>query len=168
MPELNDALATLHTAATAFLEAVDGAEQVWTVPRAPGKWSPAQVTEHVARILDESSNVAAGTPSRFPTIPALLRPLVRVLMFDRILRKRSFSNMKAIGPFIPATGSATSLEGRRRLDGALVRYDQALRARAASGQPVVSSMFGAVTPADFAIFQELHIRHHLLQMPHTG
>jgi Protein of unknown function (DUF1569) len=168
MPDLNHALADLHTAATAFLEAVDGAEKVWTVPRAPGKWSPAQVTEHVARILEESANVAAGTPSKFPTIPALLRPLVRMLMFNRILRKQSFSNMKAIEAFIPASGGATSGEGHRRLDGALARYEQAVRARAAGGQPVVSSMFGAVSPAAFATFQELHIRHHLLQMPRTA
>jgi Protein of unknown function (DUF1569) len=165
MPDLNESLAGFHAAATEFLAAVDGAGNAWAVPRAPGKWSPAQVTEHVARILEESAHVAAGAPSKFPTVPALLRPFVRALMFNRILKKNAFSDMKAIAAFVPPAGSGTPTEGRRRLEGAVARYDQACRARAASGQGVASSMFGTVSVADFARFQALHIRHHLLQMP---
>ena len=63
------------------------------------------------------------------------------------------------------TGSATPAAGRVRLQGAMTSFDQACRARAASGQDVPSTIFGAVRVADFARFQELHIRHHILQMP---
>jgi hypothetical protein len=165
MPESNLPLAGVHAAVAALLAATDAAGAVWTVPRASGKWSPSQVVEHVARIMEESANVATGAPSKFPTIPFLLRPLVRARMFNRILKRQAFLEMKAGKAFTPASGSATPAEARVRLNEALARFDRACRARAASGQDVVSSIFGRVAVADFARFQELHVRHHLQQMP---
>jgi hypothetical protein len=163
--DLNLSLAGDHAAVAALLATADGAGAAWAIPRAPGKWSPAQVVEHVTRILEESAHVASGAPSKFPTIAIFLRPLVRALVFNRILKRKAFLRMKASEAFVPASGSATPAEARVRLEGALARFDQVCRARAASGQKVVSSIFGAVSVADFARFQELHIRHHLLQMP---
>ncbi|MEO8450645.1 MAG: DUF1569 domain-containing protein [Gemmatimonadota bacterium] len=135
------------------------------MPRAPVKWSPSQVVEHVARILDESANVAAGAPSKFPNMPFLIRPIIRSLMFRRILKKNAFPNLKAIKPLDPLSGSTVPAAARIRLQGALSGFDQAGRARDASGESLASSLFGAVSPTEFAKFQELHIRHHLLQMP---
>jgi hypothetical protein len=165
MPDLNISLAGVHAAVSALLVAADDAKARWTVPRAPGKWSPSQVVEHVARIMDESANVVSGVPSRFPNIPSFLRPIIRGLVFRRILKKKSFFKLKAIEAMDPTTGAATPAEARVRLAGTLTGFDQACRARSASGKKVVSSLFGAVSVADFAEFQELHVRHHLLQMP---
>ena len=170
MSDLNTSLEGDRAAVAALLAAADGACAAWTVPRAPGKWSPSQVVEHVARILEESANVASGAPSKFPTIPFFVRPIVRALVFRRTLAKNAFPKMKAIPAFDPASGpdpssGATPSEARVRLEGALNRFDRACRARAASGQKVVSTIFGAVPVAEFARFQELHIRHHYLQMP---
>ena len=174
MSDLDVSLAGDRAAVAALLAAADRAGAAWTVPRAPGKWSPAQVVEHVARILEESANVASGAPSKFPTIPFFLRPIVRALVFRRTLTKNAFPRMKASTAFDPASksepasGSATPSEARARLEGALNRFDQACRARAASGQAVMSTIFGEVPVAEFARFQELHIRHHYLQMPGVG
>jgi hypothetical protein len=172
MPDLETSLAGDHAAVAALLAAADRAGAAWTVPRAPGKWSPSQVVEHVTRILEESANVASGAPSKFPKMPFFVRPIARALVFNRTLRKNAFPDkMKASAAFDPASGpapapgSATPPEARVRLEGALKRFDQACRARAASGQDVMSTIFGAVSVADFARFQELHIRHHYLQMP---
>ena len=165
MPDLDAGLAGDRAAVAALLKAADGARTVWTVPRAPGKWSPSQVVEHVARIMDESAKVASGAPSKFPTVPALLRPIARILFFNRTLRKNAFANMKTIEPLDPASGPATPAEARVRLEAALSRFDHACRARAAGGQEVNSTIFGRVSVARFARFQELHIRHHLRQIP---
>ena len=171
MSDLNLSLAGDHEAVAALLAAADRAGAAWTVPRAPGKWSPSQVVEHVARILEESANVASGAPSKFPNIPFLFRPIARTLVFNRTLRKNAFPKMKASTAFDPASrpdaalASATVPEARVRLEQALKRFDQACRARAAGGQDVMSTIFGAVSVAEFARFQELHIRHHYLQMP---
>ena len=163
--ELNTSLRGVHDAIGALLATADGIGSAWKVPRAPGKWSPSQVVEHVARIMDESAKAAAGAPSAFPTIHPFLRPIVRVLVFKRILRRKAFLKMKAIEAMDPPTGSTTPREARVRLDAVLSRFDQACRARAASGQDVASTIFGAVSVADFARFQELHVRHHHLQLP---
>jgi hypothetical protein len=163
--ELKTSLAGTRAAVTALLAASDGAAASWNTPRAPGKWTPSQVVEHVARIMDESTNVVAGVPSRFPKLPIFLRPIVRILVFRRTLRKNAFPNMKAIPAMDPACGSDTPAEARVRLEGAFRRFDQACRARAASGENVESTIFGPVAVAEFARFQELHVRHHHLQIP---
>jgi Protein of unknown function (DUF1569) len=163
--DIDQPLPGVHAAVAELVAAAERMGVAWTKPRAAGKWSPSQIVEHVARIMEESANVASNTPSKFPTIPFFLRPIVRVLVFKRTLWRNAFPKMKAIAAFVPAAGSATTADGRVRLQGAVTSFDRACRARAASGQDVASSIFGRVSVADFARFQELHVRHHILQMP---
>ena len=168
MSNIDLPLAGVRAAVAELVAAAEGGALVWTRPRAPGKWSPSQVVEHVARIMEESANVADARPSRFPTMPYLLRPILRIVFFKRTLRRNDFPKMKAIDAFVPIAGPETPADGRDRLQGALTLFDQACRARAASGQKVASTIFGAVAVADFARFQELHVRHHIMQMPGTA
>jgi hypothetical protein len=88
MADVNDVLAANRAAFMDLLAAAERSAATWTTPRAPGKWSPSQVVEHVARGLEESVNVVSGTPS-IPMPPAFLRPLAR-LFFNRILKKGVF------------------------------------------------------------------------------
>jgi hypothetical protein len=161
MTRLDLALADLHAVVAQFVATMDHVDGEWTMPRAPGKWSHSQLVEHVARIMEESAHVAAGAPSRFPTVPVFLRPIARALVFRRILRRNAFIRMKAAAAFNPSEGPRTTAEGRVRLAGALARFDQACRACEACSGQVASTIFGAVAVADFARFQVLHVRHHL-------
>ena len=164
MADVNDALAANRAAVIDFVAAAERSVATWTTPRAPGKWSPSQVVEHVARNLEESANVVSGAPS-IPMPPAFLRPLAR-LFFNRILRKDAFpKGWKANKAFDPTSGPATPAEARVRLEGALARFDQECRRRAASGQHVVSTGFGTVSVEDYARFTAMHTRHHCKQMP---
>src|SRR4026209_2461289 len=90
MPDIDPPPAGGDAAVAELSAAAERAGAVWTKPRAPGKWSPSQVVEHVARIMEESANVAAGRPSKFPTIPFFLRPIVRVIVFKRTLWRKDF------------------------------------------------------------------------------
>ena len=163
------ALADLRASVATFLATAERASTRWTVPRAPGKWSPSQVVEHVARTMEESAKVAAGAPSHFPTLPFFLRPIIRLLFFRRALRKNAFpKKSKAVEPMIPTAGSATPTAARARVEATVSQFDQACRARAAAGQEVASGIFGPVSPADFARFQQLHVLHHLEQLPATA
>lgn len=164
MSDLAASLEGVHSGVRSLLAAVDAAAPFWLVPRAPGKWSPSQVAEHVARIMEESTKVAEGVPSKFPTVPVFLRPFGRIAVFRRILRRGSFLRMKTGEGFDPSTGPPTPAEAHVRLEGALERFDEACRARAQAGEKVSSSMFGPVPVADFARFQELHVRHHIPQV----
>ncbi len=166
MADVNDALAANRDAVLDLVAAAERSAAAWTTPRAPGKWSPSQVVEHVALGLDEAANAASGAPSSIPMAPAFLRPLLRVLFFNRILRKDAFpKGFKAHKAMNPASGPATPAQARVRLEGALARFDQECRRRVASGQHVVSSGFGTVSVEDFVRFNAMHTRHHCKQMP---
>ena len=124
--------------------------------------------EHVARGLEEAANGVSGAPSSIPMPPAFLRPLLRLLFFNRILKKGVFpKGYKAIKALDPTRGPATpaEAEARVRLEGALARFDQECRRRAASGQHVVSTGFGKVSLEDLVRYSALHTRHHCKQMP---
>jgi hypothetical protein len=164
MADVNEALADNRAAVLDLVAAAERSAATWTTPRAPGKWSPSQVVEHVAAGLEEAANALSGAPS-IPMPPAFLRPLLR-LYFNRILKKGVFpSGFKAHKALNPAAGSATPAEARVRLEGALARFDEECRRRVASGQHLVSSGFGKVSLADLVRWSALHTRHHCKQMP---
>ncbi len=165
MADVNDVLAANRAAVLDLVAAAERSAATWTTPRAPGKWSPSQVVEHVARGLEEGANIVSGAPSIPMGLPAFLRPLVR-LYINRILKKGVFpKGFKAHKAMDPTSGPATPAEARVRLEGALARFDQECRRRVASGQHVVSTGFGRVSVEDFVRYGAIHTRHHCKQMP---
>ena len=64
MADVNDALAANRAAVIDLVAAAERSAATWTTPRAPGKWSPSQVVEHVARGLDEAANIFSGARRR--------------------------------------------------------------------------------------------------------
>ena len=165
MADVNDALAANRAAVLDFVAAAERSAATWTTPRAPGKWSPSQVVEHVARGLEEAANVVSGAPS-IPMPPAFLRPLLRLFFFNRILKKDAFpKGFKAHKAMNPTSGPATPAQARVRLEGALARFDEECGRRVARGQHVVSTGFGTVSVEDLVRFSALHTRHHCKQMP---
>jgi hypothetical protein len=165
MADVSRVLADIRAAATDLLAAAERTGPAWSAPRAPGKWSPSQIVEHVARALEESANVVSGAPSKFPTLPGVVRPLVRSLFFNRVLKKKAFPRARTSKAFNPQSGPLTPADGRRRLEAALARFEHECQARAASGRTVTSGIFGEVSVEDYARFQELHTRHHSAQIP---
>ena len=164
MADVNDELAANRAAVLDLVAAAERSAATWTTPRAPGKWSPSQVVEHVARGLAEGANIVSGNPS-VPAPPAFLRPLAR-LFFYRILKKGTFSKgLKSSKALNPTSGPATPAEARVRLEAAFARFDQECRRRAGSGPPVRTSVFGTVSVEDLVRFNALHTRHHCKQMP---
>lgn len=162
MLDLNTALEANRSAVEDLADVAERATAHWTTPRSPGKWSPAQVVEHVAMALEENANVVAGRPSKIPTLPALIRPVVRIL-FNRIVRTGKFPKAKTNAAMTPARGPATPADARPRLRAALATFERECRARA--GRPVESLTFGAVAVEDLVRFNELHVRHHIKQIP---
>jgi DinB family protein len=161
--DVNDVLADHRAAVLDLVAAAERSAVTWTTPRAPGKWSPSQVVEHVARGVEEAAAVVSGAPS-IPMPRAFLRPLLR-LFFYRILKKDAFpTGFKAHQAMNPPSGSATPADARVRLEGALARFEQECRRRTASGQHVVSTAFGTVPIDDFVRYCALHTRHHCKQM----
>ncbi len=165
MADIDTALAGSREAVAQLIAAGERNGPVWSVARAPGKWSPSQIVEHVALSLEESANVAAGRPSKFPRLPALVHPLVRALLFKRVLKKGGFPKARTNKAMDPARGPATPAEARVRLEAAHRKFDDACRELATRGDRIRSTLFGAVPVEEYVRFIELHTRHHERQMP---
>ena len=164
MGDVTAALASNRDAVNDLILAAEHAGGSWSSPRAPGKWSPSQIVEHVARSLEESAHVAAGRPSKFPKLPAVVHPVVRVLLFKRVLKKAGFPKAKTNKAMDPASGPATPAEGRARLETAHKKFDEACRQLASRGERMRTTIFGAVGVEDYVRFMEIHTRHHGKQM----
>ena len=164
MADINTALDASRDAIEQLIVVGERTEIAWTSPRAPGKWSPSQIVEHVARSLEESANMAAGRPSKFPKLPGVVHPIVRSLLFKRVLRKAAFPKAKTNKAMNPASGPATPAEGRARLETAHKKFDEACRQLALGGERMRTTTFGAVGVEDYVRFMEIHTRHHAKQM----
>ncbi len=165
MTDVDSTLAANRDAIAELIAAAERSGGAWTAPRAPGKWSPSQIVEHVARSLDESANVVAGAPAKFPHLPFFLRPVAKGFLFNRVLRNGAFPKAKTNKAMNPASGPDSPAVARVRLESALARFDRECRACAEAGRPVKSATFGTVSVTDFVRFTELHTRHHCHQMP---
>jgi hypothetical protein len=168
MADLDALLAANRSAVDELIAVTERAHPHWNTPRAPGKWSPAQIAEHVARSLEAGANVVAGRPSNLPTLPSFIRPIAG-WMLRRTIRTGKFPKAKTTrglnpehtSPTIPASPS----EAKARLQSAVATFERECRARVASGRPVESPAFGTVAVEDYARFTELHTRHHTRQIP---
>jgi DinB superfamily len=160
MANIDTALAGSRDAVEQLIAAGEQAGPAWTNPRAPGKWSPSQIVEHVARSLEESANMAAGRPSRFPKLPAVIHPVVRSVLLRRVLRNAAFPKAKTNKAMDPEYGPATPTEGRARLETAHQKFDAACRQIASHGERIRTTIFGSVPVEDYVRFMELHTRHH--------
>src|ERR1043166_9791079 len=99
MAQIDTLVEANRAAVNDLIAAARGREGVWMTPRAPGKWSPSQLVEHVARSLEESANEARGLRSKFPRLPFFLRPVARTLLFNRVLRSGVFPRARTSRPF---------------------------------------------------------------------
>ena len=166
MEDIDTALAASRDAVDQLIRAGEQSGSAWTAPRAPGKWSPSQIVEHVARGLEEFANFAAGRPT-IPNPPAVVRAVVRPIagfIFRRVLRKATFpKGFKAHKALNPASGPATPAEGRIRLETAHKKFDEACRRIAADGRPM-TTLFGSNPVQDYVRYTEIHTRHHCKQM----
>jgi DinB superfamily len=164
MANINTALEASKEAIEQLIVTGERCGPAWSAPRAPGKWSPSQIVEHVARSLEESANMAVGRQSKFPNLPAVVHPLVRWLLFKRVLRNGAFPKAKTNKAMNPVSGPATPAEGRARLETAHDKFDAACRQLASQGGRMRTTVFGVVPVGDYVRFMELHTRHHGKQM----
>jgi hypothetical protein len=157
--DIDRALAASREAAHRLIADAASTGPAWATPLAPGKWSPSQIVEHVARSLDASANVASGQPSAFPRLPAIVHPVLRIV-FRWILNRGKFPKGRTSTAMNPANGATTPADGRARLEAAHDRYEVAVRQLASRGEPMATPMFGPVPVEDYVRFMELHTWHH--------
>lgn len=136
----------------------------WTTPVRPGKWSPAEVAEHITISYRQTAGLMKdGVSDGFPKLPALLRPLVRRIAFAPVLKTGRFARpVKTFKSLTPEHPPATPDEAAARLLATLDAFEAAVRAMPAD--TVRHPAFGTISAADYVLFQAHHTRHHQAQL----
>jgi len=167
MTPLESAIVENHETVDTFIAVARGVEPGrWRVPRAEGKWSPAQVVEHLALSFEYSHGVMNGNAPG-PAAPRLLRPLVRTVFVKPVLKHGRFMRKgRAPSMFQPSSVPPDPPELLARLEGALRAFEDDLRVAARSGRATLDHpFFGTMRLTDYLRLQAIHARHHRAQLP---
>jgi hypothetical protein len=166
MTELETALADNRRAVGEFIDAAHALDaQAWTTPRAAGKWTPAQVAEHLALLYEYNRKLALGTAGR--GAPFFLRPLIRRIVMDSTLKAGGFTRKgRAPKIFQPSATPGPASEVLARLQTAVSGFESDLRSRHPETRATLfSPFFGTVGSTDYVTLQAIHTRHHRRQLP---
>ncbi len=167
MAALDDALIANKEAAKRFLARARTvpAEQ-WANPVASGKWSPAQLFDHVAVTTEVALNAIKGDKA-MGSIPRIFRPIARRFILKPTLVKGELpAKMKGPAIFAPSQQHIALDVSAGRLNRAVTDLETHVRGLAASGTELFEhGFFGWVAIADYVRFNALHLIHHEKQLP---
>ena len=159
--EHREALASFLAAAEALSEAS------WNAPRAPGKWSPAQIAEHL-RLTCETIQAELERRGGFRVRTGWVRrSLLRAVVMPRILRSRRFpQGAPAVREIRP--DAAARPDRRETLDALRRRADSLVAALEAADPERVPSVthpfFGRLDPLKGLDLSTIHVQHHHAQI----
>jgi DinB superfamily len=166
MSQLSAARDENQRSVTEFLVAAREIEpSAWGREAAPGKWSPAQVTEHVALAYERTRELLTRPPGR--GIPRLFRLLIRHFYVRPILKNGRFpSKAKAPKPFQPSGAPPLAEALCARLEAAAHGLEEDFEGQISAGKEILDHpVFGRVNLVDALRFQAIHTAHHRRQLP---
>src|SRR4029450_2021595 len=109
MADLQDTILDNRRAVDAFIAGARAVPSAaWLRPRAAGKWSPAQVPDHVAIGYEVARSVLDGTYAGRGA-PRLLRLVIRTIGFNPIVKSGRFRKGTKAPAFFQPTGSPASV-----------------------------------------------------------
>lgn len=152
----------------AVAEAVDAG--AWNVPAGDGKWSPAQVVDHLRVTYEVVRGELAGREGARIRTPWWRRWLLRRLFLPRILDSGRFpAGVPAVREIRPGPGPFDRRELlaalRREGEGFLAEAEQAASAGGAVG--ISHPFLGRLSVRDGIRFTAQHLRHHQPQIAGT-
>ncbi len=153
--------------ASAFAAAAEAVEpEAWFRPRGEGKWSPAQIADHLIRTYDVLlREVRGGAGMKIRTRP-WMRIALKLLYMPKILRGGRFPEKAPAPPEIrPAKELSELLDQKSAV--ALFRQraaelDAAVQER--PGSKITHAYFGTHDAALGVLFCARHIEHHRAQL----
>lgn len=169
MIDVQTVIAGNRQAVTAFLTAARAVPASrWTEAPTPGKWSPAEITEHVALGYEVSRGILHGSYSGL-TLPQFLRPLIRGFFLRPVLQRGRFGKGTKAPKFLRPTGSYTALEQvTARLQTAADSFESYIAVAARAGKTTVNHpVFGRLPITELVQLQTIHTQHHQQQLSPT-
>ena len=162
---LPDALALHDRAVRALLQAVDGVPSArWQEPVEAGKWSSAQILEHLIATYDIVLGELAGGEGMRIRTGLWQRLLLRLTILPRIMRGRGFpKGAPAPREIRPGTGVDRD-QGVSRFEERSKQFEFAAQ-NASPQQKLTHAYFGSSTVANGVLLVARHIEHHTRQLP---
>ena len=138
----------------------------WTTPRAPGAWTPAEITRHLVLFFGVTvAELEGGEGARVRTGP-VMRRLLRWFLLPHILFHRSFP-LRARAPreVRPEEPIAEPSAGADLLLASATRFESAvLGTTETAGAIVTHPFFGPISPWRALRFSSVHVDHHRRQV----
>jgi hypothetical protein len=165
MTEIETALADNRAAIEEFVAAARGIDAAkWGAPLAEGKWSPAQIAEHLAITYEYNRKVVSGTAGK--GAPKFLQPLAKWFIVTKTLKAGRFTRKgRAPKIFQPTTTPPAAAAVLTRLTAALAGFENDIRSRHPEARHhVAHPFFGTLPTVDYLRLQAIHTRHHRSQL----
>jgi hypothetical protein len=163
----DDAVEEHRAALAAFLDAAESlGDEEWRAPWRPGKWTRAQVTEHLVLAYDALLRELATGHGVRPKVGPWRQTVLRWVVLPHILFHRSFP-VRAASPreTRPPEASTPRPQLLRRMRELGERFEHELdRARRAGRGQLTHPYFGRIGPVKAMRFVAVHIEHHTRQV----
>jgi hypothetical protein len=156
-----------QVALAAYLDAAARlSEGAWTQPWRPGKWTPAQITEHLVMTYRVFIGEVNGGPAMRLKLTPFRRGVLRMLLLPHMLFHRTFPRgavaPRELRPGEQAPARDTALREMRELGERFER--EAVRARAAGRDAVTHPFFGMIDLTRGMRLCAVHLEHHTRQL----
>jgi hypothetical protein len=160
-----EALRIHGSAASAFAAAAEAVEpEAWDRPIAEGKWSPAQITDHLIQTYDVVLCEIRGGRGMKVRTRLWMRLFLRLTFMPRILRGGWFPAHAPAPPEIrPEKTSRGQQDGVALFRQRAQEFDAAVQGRPEAR--ATHAYFGVLAPAEGVLFCARHIEHHARQLP---
>ncbi len=142
----------------------------WSLPRATGKWSPAEESEHITLAHEIfAQQLGGGAPVRV-VITGWRRRALRWIVLPWILRTGRFPRGRSPREARPSAAAVPQdvLAARLGAAAAAIVSDLEQRGPAAFRQRIDHPYFGALTLAQLLRLTTVHTRHHLVTLSMSG
>lgn len=139
----------------------------WRVPARPGKWTPAEIAQHLALAYEPALSELSGGPGYALRIPWWKRRLLRWKFLPGIVRRGEFPwGAPAPQEIRPRTDTLEQRESVSRLREAAARLERRLsEARAGRRVRLTHAYFGRLSPRQTLKLLAAHAYHHEKQLP---
>lgn len=168
MPPWDQACAAHRDAVAVFLSrAREVSVESWKSARAPGKWSPAEIAEHLSLTYRHLLGELRGGPPARVKGSRLFRFVARYRFLPKLLRDGTIPPgvraPREVRPQMPTEERTEALERFQALAGEF--EEEITRRRASGGGALTHPYFGALDLDRGIRFVEMHLRHHTRQLP---
>jgi hypothetical protein len=166
-PRWDEAVDEHRAALAGFLDAAERVSaEAWTAPWAPGKWTRAQIAEHLALAYEAVLHELATGEAMRPKVPVWQQKLLRWILLPHILFHRTLP-VRAAAPreTRPPETTAPRAQTLRRLRDLGERFEREMEAaRADNRGGLTHPYFGWVAAVKAMRFVAVHIEHHTRQV----